>query len=78
MIYITRNPKDVVVSYYHFARLATQSGFTGKFDNFLEMFLEGNGNFKCNNPFNLIQNKPFFIFSSAIRTMVESFERLYS
>ena len=46
VIYITRNPKDVSVSYFHFVKLNTQSGFVGKFENFLKMFMEGNGKAK--------------------------------
>lgn len=40
VIYVTRNPKDVVVSYYHFARMLTMFSFVGSFDEFLAKFLK--------------------------------------
>lgn len=40
IIYVTRNPKDVVVSYYHFARMFTMFNFVGTFDDFLDKFQE--------------------------------------
>ena len=36
-----RNPKDVAVSYYHFVKLSTQSGFDANFGKFVEMFIDG-------------------------------------
>ncbi|KAL4220600.1 Sulfotransferase 1C2 [Mactra antiquata] len=37
-----RNPKDLCVSYYHFYRSSSSFGkFTGTWDNFFEMFMEG-------------------------------------
>ncbi|CAL8071678.1 unnamed protein product [Orchesella dallaii] len=38
IIYVTRNPKDVVVSYYHFAKMFTPLSFAGSFEDFLEKF----------------------------------------
>ncbi|KAM6118049.1 sulfotransferase 2B1 [Pterocles gutturalis] len=41
VIYVARNPKDVVVSFYHFHRLARFLPDPGSFDAFLTQFLEG-------------------------------------
>ncbi|XP_031471427.1 sulfotransferase 2B1-like isoform X2 [Phasianus colchicus] len=41
VIYVARNPKDVVVSYYHFHRLAKFLPDPVSFDAFLQQFLEG-------------------------------------
>ncbi|GFY73932.1 sulfotransferase 1E1 [Trichonephila inaurata madagascariensis] len=39
ILYIMRNPKDVVVSYYHFVRMMTVSDYSGNFENFFQEFL---------------------------------------
>lgn len=38
-IYVERNPKDVLISYFHFYR--AYLGFHGSFDEFFERFMEG-------------------------------------
>ena len=43
-IYMARNPKDVVVSYYKFFQ-APITGFNGPFEFFAKLFVEGKG--KC-------------------------------
>jgi len=43
VIYVARNPKDVVVSYYHFHHLAKFLPDPVSFDAFLQQFLEGKG-----------------------------------
>lgn len=40
VIYLYRNPKDLVVSWYHFQRLNPIYHFTGSFDQFFEHFLK--------------------------------------
>ncbi|KAB7504294.1 Sulfotransferase family cytosolic 1B member 1 [Armadillidium nasatum] len=39
LIYITRNPKDTIVSYWHFVRLLSTVSFIGSFREFLQLFL---------------------------------------
>lgn len=46
VVYIIRNPKDVTVSYYHFTNLSIQSGFTGIFGDFVQLFTNGTGRLK--------------------------------
>ncbi|KAF8768066.1 Sulfotransferase 1C2 like protein [Argiope bruennichi] len=41
-IYITRNPKDCCVSYYHHMKNLPGHGFKGTFDEFFECFISGN------------------------------------
>ncbi|XP_003418887.1 sulfotransferase 1A1-like [Loxodonta africana] len=41
VIYVARNPKDVAVSYYHFYLMAKVHPDPGTWDNFLEMFMDG-------------------------------------
>lgn len=40
-IYVTRNPKDTCVSYYHHMKNIPGHGFNGTFDQFFELFLSG-------------------------------------
>ncbi|XP_068174470.1 sulfotransferase 1C3-like [Antennarius striatus] len=41
VIYVSRNPKDVAVSYYHFGNIATFLPSINTFQEFLHQFLEG-------------------------------------
>ncbi|KAM8847375.1 amine sulfotransferase-like isoform 1-T1 [Synchiropus picturatus] len=41
VIYIARNPKDVLVSYFHFHKLATMLETPKSFDEFFEKFMTG-------------------------------------
>ncbi|XP_072273345.1 sulfotransferase 1A1-like isoform X3 [Pyxicephalus adspersus] len=41
VIYVARNPKDVLVSYYHFYQMAIVHPDPGTFDEFLQGFMEG-------------------------------------
>lgn len=47
IIYLLRNPKDTVVSWFHFQRTLSLYGFTGDFDAFFELFLQGNVAYGC-------------------------------
>ncbi|KAF8768068.1 Sulfotransferase 1C2A like protein [Argiope bruennichi] len=40
-IYVTRNPKDCCVSYYHHMKNIPGHGFKGTFDQFFELFISG-------------------------------------
>ncbi|KAJ7304139.1 hypothetical protein JRQ81_011667 [Phrynocephalus forsythii] len=42
IIYVVRNPKDVVASHYHFAKFCDALEETGTMEEFLEKFLNGN------------------------------------
>ncbi|XP_078596432.1 sulfotransferase 1A1-like [Branchiostoma floridae x Branchiostoma japonicum] len=42
IIYVARNPKDVVVSYYHFHRMSRVHPDPGAWDKFLSDFMSGN------------------------------------
>ncbi|XP_069840611.1 sulfotransferase 1A1-like [Dendropsophus ebraccatus] len=41
VIYVARNPKDVLVSYYHFYHMAVVHPEPGTFEEFLQKFIEG-------------------------------------
>ncbi|XP_056391673.1 sulfotransferase 1 family member D1-like [Hyla sarda] len=41
ILYMARNPKDVLVSYYHFYRMAILHPDPGTFEDFIQMFIEG-------------------------------------
>ncbi|XP_077157516.1 amine sulfotransferase-like isoform X1 [Paroedura picta] len=41
IIYVSRNPKDVLVSYYHFSRISMALETAGDFGDFMERFLAG-------------------------------------
>lgn len=43
VVYVARNAKDVVVSYYHFYRMAKVHPDPGTWDSFLEKFMAGEG-----------------------------------
>ena len=44
-IYITRNPKDVAVSYYYHNKRFEFSDFCGEWDDFFECFMKGDVNY---------------------------------
>lgn len=41
IIYVTRNPKDTCVSFYHYCKKF--HNMTGSFEDFAELFLEDSG-----------------------------------
>ena len=42
-IFICRNPKDVVVSFYNHSKGLNIYEYDGKFENYLQMFMRGEG-----------------------------------
>ncbi|XP_034382925.1 sulfotransferase family 5A, member 1 isoform X1 [Cyclopterus lumpus] len=47
VIYVSRNPKDVVVSFYHFHKIAKFLPEAGSFSEFLNRFLKGTLHYGC-------------------------------
>ncbi|XP_033485072.1 sulfotransferase family 5A, member 1 [Epinephelus lanceolatus] len=47
IIYVSRNPKDVVVSFYHFHKMANFLPEPGSFPEFLNHFLDGTLSYGC-------------------------------
>ena len=41
IVHISRNPKDVVVSYFHFSKMNTFFNYQGSWEAFLRAFMEG-------------------------------------
>ena len=43
VVYVARNPKDVMVSYYFHHKLIKWPGFTGNMEEFVEYFMQDEG-----------------------------------
>ena len=43
MVYVARNPKDVIVSYFHYHRLIHFHQFTGDLESFADYFMSDQG-----------------------------------
>jgi len=41
VIFVSRNPKDCCVSYFHHEKLIPFQGYTGDFDSYTRLFKEG-------------------------------------
>lgn len=39
-MYLARNPKDAIVSFYHHSRIFKNHDFRGTFDDFVQYFLD--------------------------------------
>lgn len=44
LIYVYRNPKDVLCSYFHFSNMLGSFKSTANIEEFMKDFLEGKGN----------------------------------
>lgn len=44
VVYVGRDPRDLVVSLYHFSRLISVPLYTGDFKTFWNMYMNDNGN----------------------------------
>lgn len=42
MVYVVRNPKDVLISYYNFFKKFKDDEFIGTLDDMVDLFVEGN------------------------------------
>lgn len=49
VIYLARNPKDVIVSYYHFHKLMKAQTFTGDLDQFAQYFMDNEREYRLHN-----------------------------
>jgi hypothetical protein len=57
VVYIARNPKDVIVSYFYHHKLIEFHNFTGDVEKFAQYFMDDERNlhnFKMNNAFKSI------------------------
>lgn len=55
IIYVTRDPRDVAVSFYnHHRKLTSYYHYDGTWDDYFELFINGNG-IPSNNLFNILQ-----------------------
>ncbi|XP_013389242.1 sulfotransferase 1A1-like [Lingula anatina] len=43
VVCVSRNPKDIAVSMYHFNKVSPEMGYDGEWSDFLPLFLEGKG-----------------------------------
>ena len=50
VVYVARNPKDVIVSYYHHHQIINFQRFEGTLEQFTEFFLNDQGIFKTEIP----------------------------
>ncbi|NWI18096.1 ST3A1 sulfotransferase, partial [Crypturellus soui] len=63
VIYVTRNPKDVLVSYFHFSKIMTTLEEVPDFNLFMERFLAGKGKI-C---FLLRTSNPIALFHAVLK-----------
>lgn len=72
VVYIARNPKDVIVSYYYHHKLIKFHNFTGDMETFAQRFMQDKGDAHL---FSLLSYLPSFIcgylysFHSVVRTI---------
>nr|QNH68007.1 sulfotransferase-like protein 4 [Brachionus rotundiformis] len=82
VIYVMRNPKDMLVSFFHFAKWIKGFSFSGKFDAILDLFLQDKiiyGNW-CEhvNQFFANSNVLFITFEDLIEEPFETTEKIAS
>ena len=46
VLYVYRNPKDVAVSYFHFASVLSYVQYSGPFERFARLFIRDKGKFR--------------------------------
>jgi len=61
VVYVARNPKDVIVSFFHHHRLFYLHEYTGDIDKFAEYFMNDEGN--CMHPELTVSSEANFLFS---------------
>ena len=48
VVYVARNPKDVIVSYYFHQKLIKSHGYTGDMEEFANYFMDDKGSYILN------------------------------
>lgn len=60
MVYVARNAKDVAVSYYYFYQMAKMHPEPGTWEEFLDKFMSGQGEYNSSFSYDFKTNRVFF------------------